>query len=50
LDVVESFPASCRLAEKDIEVRLTPEGPSADKLFAIPDERERPYYEHRLAA
>jgi len=25
-------------------------GRSAEELFAILDERERPYYEHRLAA
>ena len=38
------------IAEKNIDAWLTPEGRSAEELFAILDERDRPYYEHRLAA
>jgi len=38
------------IAEKNIDAWLTPEGRSTEELFAILDERERPYYEHRLAA
>ncbi len=38
------------ITEKNIDAWLTPEGRTVEELFAILDERERPYYEHRLAA
>jgi putative SOS response-associated peptidase YedK len=38
------------IAEKNIDAWLTPEGRSDEELQGILDERERPYYEHKLAA
>lgn len=34
----------------NVEAWLTPEGRSKEALYAILDQRERPYYEHRIAA
>ena len=34
----------------NMEAWLTPEGRSKEALYAILDERDRPYYEHRVAA
>jgi putative SOS response-associated peptidase YedK len=38
------------LQEKNLESWLTPQGRDKSELYAILDERERPYYEYRLAA
>jgi putative SOS response-associated peptidase YedK len=38
------------LAPEAVDRWLTPQGRSADELQAILDDRQRPYYEHRIAA
>lgn len=38
------------LQERNVEAWLTPEGRSLDALDALLEEKERPYYEHRMAA
>jgi putative SOS response-associated peptidase YedK len=38
------------LAPEAVDRWLTPQGRSADELQAILDDRQRPYYEHRVAA
>jgi hypothetical protein len=38
------------LKENNLRAWLTPDGKSVEELYALLDDRERPYYQHQLAA
>ena len=42
--------ASCRSSREHVQAWLNPDAADLAAMYAILDERERPYYEHRLAA